>query len=438
MPKSFHEIRDPIYVFIRYDSAERDVIDSKPFQRLRHIHQLAMTHLLYPGATHRRFEHSLGVMELSSRVFDIITSSKNISSEFNEVLEDAFVDDKKSYWRRVLRMAALCHDLGHIPFSHATEDLLPDGLKHENLTYEIILSEQMRSIWDNMTPPLRAEDIAKLAVGPGVIKDLTFSLWEALLSEIIVGNAFGADRIDYLLRDSHHAGVMYGKFDHYRLIDTLRIIKKSEDNEEPTLGIEYGGIHSAEALLLARYFMFTQVYLHPIRIIYDIHLADFLKEWLEGGTYNTELDSFLNMTDNEVTVALLDAARNSTHNGHSHAIRIINRDHFRILYERNPQDMDLHLEPGRVIYEATLKEFGDGTAKHKRYSKESGALVFPVGTRDGRVVSSLEISETLKTVPPAAIDFVFIDIAKREPAQKWLKDNRQNILTQAAEIEEEE
>ena len=97
--------------------------------------------------------------------------------------------------------------------------------------------------------------------------------WEAILSEIIVGDVFGADRIDYLLRDSYHAGVSYGRFDHYRLIDTLRILPISEtDSQEPALGTERGGLESAEALLWARYFMYTQLYFHPTRRIYDSHL----------------------------------------------------------------------------------------------------------------------------------------------------------------------
>ena len=73
VPKQLHEIRDPIHVFVRMDSHEREVLDSAPFQRLRHIHQLALTYVVYPGMTHRRFEHSLGFMELASRVFDIVT-----------------------------------------------------------------------------------------------------------------------------------------------------------------------------------------------------------------------------------------------------------------------------------------------------------------------------------------------------------------------------
>src|SRR5438105_4684148 len=104
---------------------------------------------------------------------------------------------------------------------------------------------------------------------------------------MIVGDAFGADRMDYLLRDSYHAGVAYGRFDHYRLVDTLRILPSAPSDAklggaEPSLGVEEGGIHSAEALMLARYFMFSQLYLHPVRRIYDIHLKDFLKLWLKG------------------------------------------------------------------------------------------------------------------------------------------------------------
>ena len=124
-----------------------------------------------------------------------------------------------------------------------------------------------------------------------------FSTWEAILSEIIVGDAFGVDRMDYLLRDSYHAGVMYGRFDHYRLIDTLRILlpppskkpvkvsgtgvegedesNRSDESKEPMLGVEEGGLHSAESLLLARYFIFSQVYCHPVRLIYDIPFKRF-------------------------------------------------------------------------------------------------------------------------------------------------------------------
>ena len=221
MPKNVHEIRDPIHIFVRLDNYEREVLNSRPFQRLRHIHQLALTYLVYPGATHKRFEHSLGVMELASRVFDVVTNSSNVTDKIKRHLSELTRPDDLIYWRRVLRMAALCHDMGHLPFSHSAEkELLPDDWDHERLTQAIITSEEMTSIWDRITPPLRQDDILKLAVGPKKAMDHKYSDWETILSEIIVGDAFGVDRMDYLLRDSHHTGVAYGKFDHYRLIDT--------------------------------------------------------------------------------------------------------------------------------------------------------------------------------------------------------------------------
>ena len=135
MIKNIHEIRDPIHVFIKLDSQERQVLDSQPVQRLRHINQLALTYLLYPGATHKRFEHSLGVMELASRIFDVVTHPEHLSDNIRDLFPQINDLDKCKYWRRVLRMAALCHDIGHLPCSHASEDeLLPTVWTHEKIT----------------------------------------------------------------------------------------------------------------------------------------------------------------------------------------------------------------------------------------------------------------------------------------------------------------
>ena len=141
-----HEIRDPVHGFIRLDSDERAVLDSKPVQRLRNVHQLAMEYLVYPGATHKRFEHSLGVMDLAGRVYDTITRSDLVHDEIRRLFrEDIESEDQKRYWRRVLRMAALCHDIGHLPFSHAAEvELLPEGWTHEAITAELIRSPELQ------------------------------------------------------------------------------------------------------------------------------------------------------------------------------------------------------------------------------------------------------------------------------------------------------
>ncbi|MDA8161660.1 MAG: HD domain-containing protein [Desulfobacteraceae bacterium] len=97
-----------------------------------------MTYLLYPGATHRRFEHSLGVMELAGRVYDVVTHENNVLPEIKESLTELSDEHARTYWRSAIRMAGLCHDLGHLPFSHMAEELLPEGLSHEHLTVQLI------------------------------------------------------------------------------------------------------------------------------------------------------------------------------------------------------------------------------------------------------------------------------------------------------------
>jgi hypothetical protein len=441
MKKRTHEIRDPIHTFIRLDSDEREIVDSPPLQRLRHIHQLGMSYLVYPGATHKRFEHSLGVMELAGRVFDVITLQDSLPHE--SVRRMVPSGDTLRYWRRVLRMAALCHDVGHLPFSHAAEEeLLPSGWDHERLTVKIIQSIDER--WRTLKPPLGWLDIVKLAVGPKKCAKyvkagdvpanaVPFSDWETILAEVIVGDAFGVDRMDYLLRDSYHAGVPYGRFDHYRLIDTLRILpKEQEGSEEPALGVEQGGLHSAEALLLARYFMYTQVYFHHVRRIYDIHLKDFLSAWLRDqtsdGKFPTAVEKHLALTDNEITSAILKAAREKDAVGHDAARRIVERDHFNLIYQWNPDDTKINATATEAIFRTAGKQFGAENIRRDSYPAKSAGIDFPVLMKDQRVVSSLAISNVLQQIPAAAFDFVFVEGSMRDNAEKWLKKERDSII----------
>ncbi len=431
-----HEIRDPIHDFVRLTDDERQVVNSPPFQRLRHIHQLALTYLVYPGASHKRFEHSLGVMELASRVFDIVTHQSNLSDKVEDDLNE-FVDlDDLSNWRKVLRIASLLHDVGHLPFSHAAEkDLLPSGWDHERITQNIILSNEMEEILRSLKTPLQAERIVKLAIGPKKAKNLIFNSWEAILSEIITGDAFGVDRMDYLLRDSHHIGVAYGRFDHYRLIDTLRILPDPMLGK-PKLGIEEGGLHSVEALLLARYFMYTQVYFHPVRRIYDIHLMDFLKDWLEDGQFSTEVSDHLNITDNEVTAALVAAARNSNEPDNLHADRIVNRNHFKLLYKRNPNDFEINPAAGKLVFDALSDQFGPTNFRYDKYQQPEGGPDFPVllgDLKDEEVVASHKKSEVLNNIPVVSVEFVFCERETHNDASDWLNDNREKIIKQDQE-----
>ncbi len=190
MSKIIHEIRDPIHNFIRLNNDERALLNSRPLQRLRHIHQLALTFQVYPGASHKRFEHSLGVMELASRVFDVITNPNNVTDRIRTLLPELRDPEKLTYWRRVLRMAALCHDIGHLPYSHAAEHRLLDfGTKHEHFTMKIIESSELQEIFLNLIPPIIPAHVMKLAVGMDIAEDIEFSNWERIMSNIIIDNA---------------------------------------------------------------------------------------------------------------------------------------------------------------------------------------------------------------------------------------------------------
>ena len=435
MNKHVHEIRDPIHVFVRVDSDERAVLDSRPFQRLRHIHQLALTYLLYPAATHKRFEHSLGVMELAGRVFDVVTNPINVRENIRKTLSEIDNPGDLLYWRRIVRMAALCHDMGHLPFSHAAEKALPEGWNHERLTRDIIRSPEIEEIFKKMTPPLRAEDVEKLAVGQKEGKDLTFTNWERVLSEIIVGDAFGVDRMDYLLRDSYHAGVAYGRFDHVRLIDTLRILPSGEgESREPALGVEEGGLHSAEALLLARFYMYSQVYFHPIRRIYDIHLKDFLTADLPSGKFPTDLVSHLRMTDNEVNARILAAERDPDHPGHDAARRIVLHKHYKVLYQRHPGDVRINPDAVKEIFKAAQEKYGAEKVRLDSYKQKQALMSFPVLCKDDRVVTADQLSEVLQHLPVVAVDYVFIDPDLLNDAINWLKSNREQLIQAPREI----
>ncbi|MBR0752586.1 HD domain-containing protein [Bradyrhizobium jicamae] len=436
--KHNHEFRDPIHVFVTLDSDERRVVDSRPFQRLRYVHQLAASYLVFSGATHRRFEHSLGVMHLAGQVFDVVMAPENVHHLIRPEMPGAH---QLGYWRRVVRLAALCHDIGHLPFSHAAEhELLPEGWNHERLSFALINSDEMRAIFLNSVPPINPDHVAKIAIGQKKLSefapDVSFSVWETLLSEIIVGDAFGVDRIDYLLRDAYHAGVVYGRFDHHRLLQTLRILPLSDqegDSIEPWLGIESGGLEAAEAMSLARYFMYKQVYFHRVRRAYDIHLKDFLKDWL-AGKFPTDIQEHLKLTDNEVMAALLSAARDASQKGHIHARRFVDRQHFKMLYERTPSDQKVNRAATDLLFDELVREFGADCIRRDSYTPRAASLGFPVLRADNRIESSINLSETLQKIPSATFDLILCDRTILTRATSFLKANREKIITPVKEV----
>ena len=176
--------------------------------------------------------------------------------------------------------------------------------------------------------------------------------------------------------------------------------------------------------------MYTQLYFHPVRRIYDIHLKEFLKAWLPVGAFPTNVEQHLDITDNEVTSAYLAAARDHARPGHLPARRLVIRDHLRLFYERNPDDLRRNPDAARIIFKATCAEFGEESVQIDVYRQRSSESPrFPVIKGDDRIVWSDEESEILNSkLPILVIESVYIAREKLDAASKWLERNRGALL----------
>ena len=242
-----------------------------------------------------------------------------------------FDDASLGRQRRIIRLAALLHDLGHGPFSHAAEDLLPlkpDGsnrYEHEDYSaaaLRLCLNDLIENHKESRANGIQVKDILEIfeapAHSPGVL------VWKDLVS-----GQMDADRMDYLLRDAHHAGVQYGRYDLDRVIYTLRLCPDPE-TEGHYIGVEEDGVHAVEGLLIARFMMFTQLYVRKTRTIYDYHLVECLRDILEstGGIFPppTAVDDFLGWDDWKV-LGLISEGRAGDH---GEILR--SRKHYRMVY----------------------------------------------------------------------------------------------------------
>jgi HD superfamily phosphohydrolase len=426
-----HKVRDGIHGLIEFNNLEKSLIDSAPFQRLRSIHQLATCYQVYPGATHKRFEHSLGVMSVADRIYGSLFD-REIFDDVRSRIAEEISEDQKGYWRRVVRIAALLHDLGHLPFSHAAEkELLSTGWNHERITAEFIRHSEVADHLRGDRPPIEPEDVVDLAWDPrkraALEPNYNLSPWKTLLNEIITGDTFGADRIDYLLRDSWHAGVEYGRFDAHRLLGGLCVVIHPE-NDEVALGLDIGGIHSAEALLLARYFMYKQVYFHDVRRVYDLHLKDFLKAWLESGHFPYDWKELIKFTDHRVLADLWAASSDSSHSLHGLAQRLVARQHFRTVYEL----LSTHKKKCPTVFQDLLdlvkKEFGEENVRSDIYPPKKETNNFPVVTADGGVVSSLRVSDVIANIPAIEFGFIFVAPEIKAEAKRKIDDHLRRVL----------
>ncbi len=244
-------IKDEIYGTIEFDEIEERIIDTAAFQRLRRIAQMSVTNLVYPGANHTRFEHSLGTAYLASLI------AERLGLEESE--------------KKKIKIFGLLHDIGHVAFSHEGEDVLKRYIgDHEKLGKDIIRNGEIADI---INENYSSKEIAEMYGSK---------------RGMIVEADIGADRMDYLKRDALNTGVAYGMIDIDRIVHTLAV----EENE---LCVTEGGLEAAEFLLIARFMMFSAVYLHKTVRIATAMLQRAILGSIEDGTIKPE--EFLYMGD---------------------------------------------------------------------------------------------------------------------------------------------
>ncbi|RAP47132.1 MAG: phosphodiesterase [Methanosphaera sp. rholeuAM6] len=252
-------IRDSIHGDLHLTDYELKIVDTIEMQRLRRIKQLGFTNLVYPGANHTRFEHSIGTLFLANKVGTTLGLDR-------EVVE-------------LLRICGLLHDIGHSPFSHVSEKALKN--KHETVTKEIIADS-------NITDIIEERFDVKLITS--IIDGKT------KYGKIISGD-LDVDRMDYLARDSYYTGVAYGVIDTERLIYSLTY-------DENNLVLSPKGVQAAESTLLARYFMYPTVYQHHttriVNSMFKVSLSKLLEEEVitERGLRYLDDGDLINITRN--------------------------------------------------------------------------------------------------------------------------------------------
>jgi len=285
-------IYDDLYGLIDFSEKERDVIDHPYFQRLRRINQLALAHYVFPGATHTRLAHSLGVAHLMQKVIENL-ANKSVKGRAIEINEDE---------ERNLRTAALLHDIGHFPLSHSLESVYEGELEnlvkdaerkvinrdqdfsalerylagtmeqndlHEGLSAFLVMSPRLATVLGEVCEP---EDVAKIILG----KHPKTCFNQLIHSDMDV------DSMDYLRRDAKATGINYGEFSLSYLLGNLEL---RESSTRPTLlCVNEKALHTVEHFVLARYFYYLQILYHRKRRIYD-HLTHICAKWMLDDGY---------------------------------------------------------------------------------------------------------------------------------------------------------
>ena len=304
MKKTYLDIIDPIHDFVRVNQSELEIIDTPIFQRLRRIKQLSGAHLIYPGAQHTRFEHSLGVMHIASMACQSLLEKSLIP-----------LDQIQN-----LRFAGLLHDIGHGPFSHLFEEILRKNQKisHEDIGSDIIKKTEIGDL------------ISRNGFSKKSIADIAFGYFKHQFVSEVISGVLSADIMDYLLRDGYFTGAEHAKIDHKRLTYSLDVYKNK-------LALDKSALVNFETMMISRYQMFKAVYFHKTVRAGEVMLLEAMSlAEDELGLSSLDLEDFLKLSDESVITKLLNLPEHNSKlkTAKKIATDYLNRNLFKCVFER--------------------------------------------------------------------------------------------------------
>ena len=436
------ELRDPIHGSIDISEAETAVLDSVVFQRLRAIKQLGFSEFSFPGATHNRMIHSIGVSHLSAKIFD-------------QIFNDFDFPDKatKKRLRQSLKLAALLHDIGHGPLSHTTEEVMPPlkDLKveayknkrtdlvlteadfsldrqadHEDYTIKFITDSSLTKVLKEACPDMDPIHIACLIDKTLQCPDDFFIVngldFRSILSQI-VSSELDCDRMDYLERDAYYCGTNYGRVELMWLIANLTY---NVVDDQLYLALNRKALYAFDDFLLARHHMHLMVYFHHKSVIYEEMLNRYLTSKDCQFFLPADIDEYIACTDYALFQHLAKV-------DNPWAQRIAERRPYKVVFELHstaedtrPQEMQSRLEEEGIstIRAGTMARL---SKYHTAAPEEKAFPIFVVDQYDRLskpypIEESTEIFQKYEEI--RRIERLYVEPEAYERAEKYIIDNK--------------
>lgn len=423
------EIRCPIHGAVAIDLHEKRVVNHPAVQRLRGIRQLGFSHLPFPGATHTRFSHSLGAMHLAGLAFDQCFRDQPFSS-----------GSKRRALRHCVRLAALCHDLGHAPYSHAAEFAMPplselplavyspdkvagrlhQRAHHEDYTIAVLTASDLSRTIRRSFPfaPLHVAALIspEIDVSDDFFMDRGYDL-RPLLSQLISSD-LDVDRLDYLVRDSYYTGARYGQIDVHWLISSLT--RHVDEQGRVCLALDSRALYAFDDYLVARFHMFLMVYFHQKSVAYEEMLRRHVEHLRDEGGFRLPADpaEYLRTDDAWMWQRLRDS-------GEHFARRICEYSPYKVAFEAHQPALECALLQRAEVLRGQNIDAIDTTMRGRMLmgSVPGKAPLFLVDRSNGHVRNLADAARSLHGHEQGVtISRIYVDPRDLPTAERLLRD----------------